>query len=828
MSSDQQLSDKYRPKRISQMAGNKSELATVEGMFKSKNTRKSFLITGAWGCGKTTLARIIAKQFNCTASSGKKPCGKCDSCKMSIENHPDITEMDAAADNGVAVARDLKLRETSKPFYGGKRVFILDESAPYEGKISTDLGQIEIGTIVDNKMDVKVWSESSTGKLELKPITSFFKRRPKSPMKKVVFDDGSGMLKSTKLTALHQVLTSKGDTCVKDLLQGDTLFLKENSDLVSYINETEEARSADSNEKESKGFNSRIDARGCLHTSSISECYGENIFRTRTEAKEISEEKIQYLKVVGGDTAEEREEWRIWEVVPSFLYFAEKRTPEVQETILPEGKENYTSKSDKKPNCETGSLVVDGRREQQRKINNPTHRKFCSKRSCVSNENPNKKRVRVQGILSKRETTNHIHKNWVTQFCKMGRALHLFRNALQSKSFPRRTGKSSVSCLWKKPHKDLGGNRLSKILQIKTLPICKNPNGKIKGTNSERTMDSERNAFLSFQKIMCCMLNKVKNFSSSKACLLQKVCGNSLLEKRYKKETREVKVVRIEDTITPEFVYDLEVKDNHNFFIDGVLAHNSHRLTQAAWGALLKVVEEPHSVFIFVTTESGAIPNTIRSRCLDIHLEPVKPKAIAKYLAKVCEKENIDVDKKTLIKIAKASDGHMRDAISILEKLWYRLEIHDDKKVDIKKVIREALRQSPYKIVESYIDAILKSDESTAMNIIKDLVEFPYFIKAISESMTKFALYLASPSAVDGSSRIRFDEKFKLINEKDNDIGDDMKLLMSYAILNLVSKANEDYKTYLQPAQTVMARMTAGLLLISRGILCSGRTGQEL
>jgi DNA polymerase-3 subunit gamma/tau len=95
-----------------------------------------------------------------------------------------------------------------------------------------------------------------------------------------------------------------------------------------------------------------------------------------------------------------------------------------------------------------------------------------------------------------------------------------------------------------------------------------------------------------------------------------------------------------------------------------------HMLSKQAFNALLKTLEEPppHAIFILATTEIRKVPITILSRCQRFDLSRVDVPAMVKHLARICEQEQRQVSEKGLRLIARASEGSVRDALSILDQ----------------------------------------------------------------------------------------------------------------------------------------------------------------
>ncbi|MEO6924186.1 MAG: DNA polymerase III subunit gamma/tau, partial [Bryocella sp.] len=101
-----------------------------------------------------------------------------------------------------------------------------------------------------------------------------------------------------------------------------------------------------------------------------------------------------------------------------------------------------------------------------------------------------------------------------------------------------------------------------------------------------------------------------------------------------------------------------------------IILDEAHQITDAAWNALLKTLEEPPewAVFMFATTQPEDIPQTIRSRCQHFSFHAVKLDDIVGQLRSIANKEALDVDDAALTLLAEAGDGSMRDALSIMDQ----------------------------------------------------------------------------------------------------------------------------------------------------------------
>ena len=130
-------------------------------------------------------------------------------------------------------------------------------------------------------------------------------------------------------------------------------------------------------------------------------------------------------------------------------------------------------------------------------------------------------------------------------------------------------------------------------------------------------------------------------------------------------------VKRIERVPAPDVVYNIEVADNHNYFARDILVANCHMLSNSAFNALLKTLEEPppHVIFILATTDPQKIPATVISRVQRFDFRRLTLPEIIARLTEIAQKENLRVEPAAIELIARQSTGAMRDAISLLDQL---------------------------------------------------------------------------------------------------------------------------------------------------------------
>lgn len=119
---------KYRPQIFDDVYGQNHIVDTLKNQIKHDRVSHAYLFTGSRGTGKTTCAKIFARAINCKNPVNGSPCGKCECCKaLSESNNIDIMEIDAASNNGVDDAREIRERVKYTPVYGRYKVYIIDE-----------------------------------------------------------------------------------------------------------------------------------------------------------------------------------------------------------------------------------------------------------------------------------------------------------------------------------------------------------------------------------------------------------------------------------------------------------------------------------------------------------------------------------------------------------------------------------------------------------------------------------------------------------------------------------------------------------------------------
>lgn len=157
-------------------------------------------------------------------------------------------------------------------------------------------------------------------------------------------------------------------------------------------------------------------------------------------------------------------------------------------------------------------------------------------------------------------------------------------------------------------------------------------------------------------------------------------------------------------------------RDRYKVFI----IDETHMLSNSAFNALLKTIEEPpaHVVFILATTEVHKVPATIASRCQRFKFRPVGPEPLAEYLSGIAKKEKISVEPEALALLARAAEGSLRDAISLLDQC----RSAGEGKVTVESV-REMFGFVPQDLLIGVASALLARDPKALAGWLKKIYE---------------------------------------------------------------------------------------------------------
>lgn len=160
-----------------------------------------------------------------------------------------------------------------------------------------------------------------------------------------------------------------------------------------------------------------------------------------------------------------------------------------------------------------------------------------------------------------------------------------------------------------------------------------------------------------------------------------------------------------------------------------------HMLSNSAFNALLKTLEEPpgHVVFIFATTEIHKIPATILSRCQHYNFRRIARTEIIERLRHVAAQDRITIEDRSLAALARASEGSMRDALSLLDQAMAfggKTVVHTDLELMLGAV--------PQELVRSMIQALIAQDSAASLHVLSTLLDRGHDLRAYCAEIVEY------------------------------------------------------------------------------------------
>jgi DNA polymerase-3 subunit gamma/tau len=161
----------------------------------------------------------------------------------------------------------------------------------------------------------------------------------------------------------------------------------------------------------------------------------------------------------------------------------------------------------------------------------------------------------------------------------------------------------------------------------------------------------------------------------------------------------------------------------------------AHQITDAAFNALLKTLEEPpgHVVFMLATTQPEDIPQTIRSRCQHFSFRAVGFEEILNQLKDLAGRENIEADEDALALLAEAGDGSMRDALSILDQA-----IASSSGRLTAEQVRDLVGAAPSGVLEEVMQAVAQGSSETVLRLVDKLISEGHSPTHFARQMVRF------------------------------------------------------------------------------------------
>lgn len=237
----------------------------------------------------------------------------------------------------------------------------------------------------------------------------------------------------------------------------------------------------------------------------------------------------------------------------------------------------------------------------------------------------------------------------------------------------------------------------------------------------------------------------------------------------------------------------------------------SHMLSDAAFNALLKTLEEPptHVVFVLATTAPKKIPSTVLSRCQHLPFRKITGQEIKMRLKKISLAENISISGPTLELITRAADGSLRDSLTILDQLSsFSSDITESD-------VKDLLGITDFGLLSQISIALIEGKREELLKIVQELVEQGTDIKSFVKDLVQFFRDLLVASVTKSPDEVLDvgNEEMDTIKDIVNKTSEDQLTLLLSEIL----KAEIDVKNASAP------RLALEISLIKASFLSSMR-----
>jgi DNA polymerase-3 subunit gamma/tau len=246
-----------------------------------------------------------------------------------------------------------------------------------------------------------------------------------------------------------------------------------------------------------------------------------------------------------------------------------------------------------------------------------------------------------------------------------------------------------------------------------------------------------------------------------------------------------------------------------------------HMLSDSAFNALLKTLEEPpaHAIFIFATTEPHKLPQTVLSRCQRFDFRLISTTDLVKAVQDIAGKENLQVEKEASYILARRADGSLRDLLSLLDQvIAYGSENEagkGDRKIISSALISETLGLVDQEMLFELTDAISEKDASQGISLLNQLIDsgmdLPEFVNSLLQHLRDLLMV-----KIAGDSNMLFDlsdtylKKYKEKSAAFSEL-DLLRMIKVMADLNMSLKRASDPRVLLEMTLMKILRMESSV-----------------